>query len=354
MLHTRPFLLACLIACASALMSAQQAQTMEVPSYTPTQQYSGTIHSWGHGFLKTAMKNWEAGFQRYQPNVHFDDTLVSSAAAIAGLYSGRADIGVLAREITPPEVAAYEKMTRQNLFPVDVLTGSLGNPDKIMALGIFVNKSNPLAHLDFNQLDAIFSAERRRGEPNLLRTWGQLGLTGAWANRRVHPYSGPAFEAPGYFFSQTVLKGSVLWNCDLTQLVDLPVSGGHDVDGYQRVVDAVGMDPSGVAISGAGYHNPNVKLIAIAASRDGPFVAPTPETVAARSYLLTRPVRFYINNGPQVPLDPIVLEFFRYILSREGQQDAAREGKFFALPAATVERERRHLEAVPIQRPLAH
>ena len=199
--------LSTLCVCATSIAHAQQPIA---PAYVPTQQYSGTIHSWGHGFLKLSMKNWEAGFQKFQPNVKFDDTLVSSAAAIAGLYTGRADIGVLAREITPPEIAAYEKMTQQKLFPIDVLTGSAGNPDKIMALGIFVNKSNPIAHLTYDQLDAIFSAERRRGEKELIRTWGQLGLTGAWANKPIQPYSGPAFEAPGYFFSQTVLNGSVL------------------------------------------------------------------------------------------------------------------------------------------------
>jgi phosphate transport system substrate-binding protein len=328
-------------------------QSGELPSYKPTQQYSGTIHSWGHGFLKVAMKNWEAGFHKFQPDVKFDDSLVSSAAAMAGLYTGRADIGVLAREITPPEIAAYEKMTQQKLFPIDVLTGSLGNPDKIMALGIFVNKDNPLAQLTFDQLDAIFSAERRRGEKDLIRTWGQLGLTGEWAHHAIQPYSGPAFEAPGYFFSQTVLNGSVLWNCDLKQLEDLPVPNAHDVDGYQRIVDAVGADRYAIAISGAGYKNPNAKLIAIARP-GGAFVLPTPQNVANRSYPLSRPVRFYINNGPRVPPNPVVLEFFRYILSREGQQDALREGDFFAIPDEVALRERTHLEATPVQGPLAH
>ena len=330
----------------------QSQQPGELPSYKPTQQYSGTVRSWGHGFLKVAMKNWEAGFQRFQPNVKFDDTLVSSAAAIGGLYSGRADIGVLAREITPPEIAAYEKMTQQKLFPIDVLTGSLGNPDKVMALGIFVNKDNPLTQLTYDQLDAIFSAERRRGEKELIRTWGQLGLTGDWARHAIQPYSGPVFEAPGYFFSQTVLNGSVLWNCDLKQLDDLPVANGNDVDGYQRIVDAVGADHYAIAITGAGYKNPNAKLIAIARP-GGNFVLPTPQNVANRTYPLSRPVRFYINNGPKVPPSPVVLEFFRYILSREGQQDAMREGDFFAILDSVALRERTHLEATPVQGALA-
>ncbi len=201
------------------------------------------------------MRDWEQGFQKFQPNAKFEDDLASSAAAMAGLYSGKADLGVLAREITPPELAAYEKMTGQKAFPITVLTGSYGDPDKIMALGVFVSKNNPLARISFEQLDAVFGAERRRGEPANIRSWSQLGLHGQWGTRPIHPYSGPAFEAPAFFFSQTVMGGSVLWNCDLRQLDDLPLPGGGHVDGYQRVVDAIASDPNGIALSGAGYRN---------------------------------------------------------------------------------------------------
>ena len=337
-----------IITFAASLTTANAQQSLtDIPPYRPSHQVSGTITSWGHGFLKVMMKDWETDFHKFQPNVQFQDVLVSSAAAMAGLYSGRADLGVLAREITPPEVAAYEKMTRQPLFPVDLLTGSFGNPDKIMALGIFVNKDNPLTKLTFNQLDAIFGAERRRGETSLIRTWGDLGLTGDWTGKKIQPYSGPAFEAPGSFFSHTVLGGSVLWNCDLRQLEDLPVPNAKDLDGYQRIVDAVGADRYAIAISGAGYKNPNARLIALAISDSGPFIDPTPATVAARTYPLARPVLFYINAGPSLPPDAAVLEFLRYILSRDGQRQVLREGDFMTVPAAALARQRALLPATP-------
>ncbi|MFI5336976.1 MAG: PstS family phosphate ABC transporter substrate-binding protein, partial [Opitutales bacterium] len=256
-----------------------------------------------------------------------------------GLYSGRADLGVLAREITPPEIAAYEKVTRQRITPVTVLVGSYGNQDKIMALGVFVHRDNPISRLTFAQLDAIFSEERRRGEAALIRTWDQLGLAGEWAQQPIQPYSGLAFEAPGYFFSQTVLKGSVLWNGRLRQFDNVEDDKGRSVDAYQLVVDAVGADRHGIGLAGAGYRNPNVKLVALAVEEGGPFIEPTPENVAALTYPLARPVRFYIHNGPAIPADPKVIEFLRYILSREGQAQVAREGDFLPLPATVVREE---------------
>jgi phosphate transport system substrate-binding protein len=315
----------------------------EMPAYRPTQQIDGTIHSWGHGYLKPMMKLWEEGFQHYHPKVRFEDELVSSAAAMAGLYSRRADLGVLAREITPPEVAAYEKMTKQKITPVTVLTGSFGNQDKIMALGIFVNVDNPVSRLTFRQLDAIFGAERRRGAKENLRTWGQLTSGSEWQGKPIKPYSGLAFEAPAYFFSQTVLKGSVLWNCDLQQFDNVEDEKQRYVDAYQKVVDAVGADRFGIGMAGAGYRNPKAKLVALAVEDGGPFVVPTPASVTNGSYPLARPVRFYIHNGPAIAADPRVVEFLRYVLSREGQQLVSREGDFLPLTAAVVREELRKL-----------
>jgi phosphate transport system substrate-binding protein len=339
---TRRFLTAAMMVLLVCSYSRSQ-DLNSLPPYESKQQVTGVIRSWGHGYLKKMMTLWEEGFRKFHPGVRFQDDLLSSAGAMAGLYTDRADLGVLAREITAPEVAAYQKIAKQKIFPVTVLTGSFGNPDKIMALGVFVNKDNPITKLTFKQLDAIFGAERRRGEKENIRSWGQLGLSGKWRQQSIQPYSGLAYEAPGSFFSQTVMKGSVLWNCDLRQFDDTPVnSEGYQ---YQKVVDAVGSDPYAIAIAGAGYvnKNPSVKLVALAADDGGPYIEATIENVANLSYPLSRPVKFYIHNGPARPADPKVVEFLRYVLSREGQQQVLREGDFMPLTAEVVREELRKL-----------
>jgi phosphate transport system substrate-binding protein len=65
--------------------------------------------------------------------------------------------------------------------------------------------------------------------------------------------------------------------------------------------------------------------------------------VANRSYPLGRPVRFYINSGPAIPADPKVLEFLRYVLSREGQGQVRKEGDFLPLTAEVVREELKKL-----------
>lgn len=331
------------------------AEALPGTGYHPGPPCHGVIRSWGHGFLRPMMKLWEDGFRRYQPGVRFDNRLVTSAAAIAGLYTERIELGVLAREILPSEAAAYEKMTRQKLTPVTVLMGSYGNQDKIMTLGIFVNRANPIAQLTFAQLDAIWGAELRRGAPTVIRTWGQVGLGGEWRHRSIQPYSGLAFEAPGAFFSQRVMGGSVLWNDALRQFEnvesELPSRGDEatapqitrTVDAYQKVVDAVGADRFGIGLAGAGYRNPQAKLVALAVNEAVPFVAASPETVIRQTYPLARPVKFYINRGSAIPADPNVLEFLRFVLSKEGQALVAQEGDFLPLDPVAAEAERRKL-----------
>jgi phosphate transport system substrate-binding protein len=111
------------------------------------------------------------------------------------------------------------------------------------------------------------------------------------------------------------------------------------IDAYQQVVDSVGSDRYAIGLAGAGYRNPRAKLVAIAVGDGGPFVMATPESVASRRYPLARPVRFYINSGPAIPADPRVVEFLRFVLSRQGQELVLREGDFLPLEGAEARAE---------------
>jgi len=66
---------------------------------------------------------------------------------------------------------------------------------------IVVHKDNPLTQISMKQLDGVFGGPRlggyvgsvwhteypyARGPEENIRTWGQLGLTGAWADKPIH------------------------------------------------------------------------------------------------------------------------------------------------------------------------
>ena len=313
-------------------LHAQQTSSLAgIPSYDPQPIPPGVIRSWGHVFLKNIMGSWEQSFKKYHPDITFSDNLVSSAAATGALFTNTADLGILGREIRPMEVAGYNRVMKRKPFPLEVMTGSYANADKSVALGIFVQKDNPLTQITFRQLDAIFGSEHLRGEKVNIRNWGQLGLVGPWANRTINVYMGELDAAPAFYFSQRVMRGSMLWNEHMQHFDDINRSDGTVYVAQQRIVDALAQDPAGIAVSGAGCRNPGVKLIPVAVLDDGAYIDATPESVEARTYPLARSVWIYSNQGPGHPLDPRVREFLRFIFSREGQELVREEGEYLPL-----------------------
>ncbi|MFV4677430.1 hypothetical protein ACNJU9_21735, partial [Mycobacterium tuberculosis] len=97
----------------------------------------------------------------------------------AQLLSGQADCVLFVREPFPAEDAAFKARFGHPPTLVPIATGSFATKGATHAIAVYVNAANPLAGLTLAQLDAVFSAERRRGGI-AVKTWGDLGLEGAW------------------------------------------------------------------------------------------------------------------------------------------------------------------------------
>jgi phosphate transport system substrate-binding protein len=325
-----------------------------LPDYVPQQHVSGILRSSGNDRMAALMKRWEAGFKSFHPNVRFVDTLKGTATGIYGLEMRTADIAVMGRAINPFE--RYGTYERSWTYPVEieVATGSVRTPGASPAFAIFVHTDNPLAKLTLKQLDGIFGAQRGGGWQALswiegaarpasenVRTWGQLGLRGTWAGKAIHVY-GPANQGPGVvtFFQSRVLHGGAMWNEDLREYQD-----------RRKMLADLSKDRYGIGYAPLAYATAGVKPIALAETAAGPYVALTKGALADRSYPLARPVYldYTIDNerseiaNPRV--DPNVREFLRYVLSRQGQEQVARDGVYVPLPAAVVTQQLKKLDA---------
>lgn len=73
----------------------------------------------------------------------------------------------------------------------------------IDAIGLFVQKDNPVRGLNFEQIDAIFSATLRCGALRRIETWSQLGIKSRWARRAIQLFSGTRF--PGLMATLRVM-----------------------------------------------------------------------------------------------------------------------------------------------------
>ncbi len=347
MMRRFPAVLLTLI-CAFVCSASAQTQNAtpdylgKLTPYHPRQQVSGIIRVWGNDQVQKLMKEWQAGFSKFQPNVHFEARLPGTEAAMAGLYANIADLVFVGREPYPPEIHAFKGRFGYPPLEVRFTSGSYATPDKDFSLMVFVQKDNPLRHLTMAQIALVFGcgcdAHGRR-----LRTWGQLGVTGAWASRPVHVY-GYTFETGmSIFFQHVVLHDSQRWNSDMKTFDNGHQPNGKVINAGVYVLQALARDPDGIAYANVHYANPGVRTIALGRTDAGPFIAPTLITTWLREYPLTRYSTIFLNRKPGQPIDPKLREFLLYILSKQGMA-AVVDQAYLPLNEKSAAEQRRKLQ----------
>jgi phosphate transport system substrate-binding protein len=330
-----------------------------IPSYVPAQQVTGIIRNNGSAFAGL-LAAWERGFKKYHRGITFQDSLLSGDAAIGALESGASDLAPNGREPVLTEFLSFsEVFNNDGPFQVTVATGSYEALGRTWAQVIFVNKDNPLTHLTMKQLDQIFGAERTGGYSGYkwvtalarpasenIRTWGQLGLTGDWADKPIQTY-GYAPTGMSNFFELTVFHGGTKWNPNLRQYVETSAKQATGHTGTtDQMMDDLSSDRYGIAWAGLAHAKgkPGVKALALSFSSDGPFIFCNEHSVRDRTYPLTRSIYFQLNRPPNTAVEPRIKEFLHYILSREGQSAIAAQGEYIPLTAAELNRQRRLLD----------
>ena len=329
----------------SKTISPEQQALNGLPHYRPQEQVSGTIRLWGHGapvldFMGMLVKSWEEGFQKYQPGVKFEYDMYGTASAMGALYAGKGDIAILGQEIYPFEVAAFEQVKHYPPLGIEIATGSVDVRNFDFAIGVFVNKSNPLSQMTVVQIDKVF-AWHEGGKTANIETWGQLGLKGEWADKPIHLYGWYESDIFSTFVENAALDGSHQWRCGMKQYAHIHRPDGTIYDSGQQILDDLSNDPYGMALSNVRYLNERdaAKPLALARTSAGPYYAATKGTLINRQYPLGRIIPAEIDRVPGQPVDPKVKEFLRYILSREGQEDIVRNGKYLPMQPEVAKRE---------------
>lgn len=310
-----------------------------MPAYKPDQIVSGTLRLWGHGspkadFIGKVVGYWENGFSKFHPDIRFEHRMYGTASAIGALYTGAGDLAIMGQAIYPFEIDAFKRVLHYPPQGVEIATGSLDVRNMGFAQVMFVHAENPLSGLTLAQLDAIYGTELRRGAPKNARTWGDLGLTGEWADKAISLY-GWSYDNDFWplFLQDKIAAGSHRWNCGLKGYAHIYRSDGTIYDAGLQILEALSADRYGIAVSNLRYMKPDlrVKPLALAEREGAPYYEATRANLIARNYPLTPTIPAYYNRVPGQPVDPKVREFLRYILSREGQADIVRSEGYLPL-----------------------
>jgi phosphate transport system substrate-binding protein len=286
-------------------------------------ELGGTLRLMCSDVLPALVRSWMASFTKIYPAVHFvfGPPFEGSDAATA-LREGKVDVAFVSRELKPTDVSSFHARYGYDPTSVPVSGGSWRQFGFLDAVVIVVNQRNPVRALTFGQLDAVFSRSHLRGDRAAL-TWGQLGATGAWAHRPLHVYALKPWGGYEEFVRERVLNARGKrghWRTDV-----------HFDKLVFPIARRVAADPDGIGITGLAFLDAPVKVLAVGEGAD--TVSPTYTNVALARYPLSRRVYGNVNRTPGKPLPPLVREFLRFIVSRDGQRDVRKEGIFLPLRA---------------------
>lgn len=277
----------------------------QLPAYQQVSGVSGSLKSVGSDTLNNLMTLWTEGFRAQYPGVKIAIEGKGSSTAPPALIEGTAQFGPMSREMKQKEIEEFEKKFGYKPSVSRVAVDSLA---------IFVNKDNPIKALSMKQLDGIFSKTLKSGSKEI-KTWGDLGLTGEWANKPISLYGRNSASGTYGYFKEVALKGG-----DYKDTV-------KEQPGSSAVVQGVANDKYSIGYSGVGYKTADVKMVPLSEKDNKSFEA-SAENAYSGDYPLARFLYVYFNKKPNQDLDPLMAQFIKYVFSKEGQTVVIKDGYY--------------------------
>jgi phosphate transport system substrate-binding protein len=260
---------------------------------------SGTLSLTGSNTMAQMANGWIDSFRKFHPNVKFEVDVNGSRSALGSLIDGTATFGMLSRTIQKDEIDAFEK--------------KFGYAPKLLVpayerIAIWVNKDCPVLELTVAQVASIFAQDGKA------RTWGDVGVTGAWANRTIALQGRGPTTGSTVYFQTAILRGE---NFD-----DKIVQHKSNQD----LVAAVEKNPDAAGYAGLIFQTSKVKAVPLAPRSGLPAVAIDGIEADQGQYPLMRPLQIVVNQPPGKELKPVEREFIKYVFSRLGQEDVIKGG----------------------------
>lgn len=251
-------------------------------------QPSQTIINAGSDTMVNLALAWAEAYQQQRPDVSLSVSGGGSGTGIASLINGTVDIANASRQIKQEE---YDLAVENGIEPVEFVVAQ-------DAIAVIINPDNPIEQLSLQEISDIYSGK--------YDNWSQLG----GEDRPIVRVSRETNSGTHVYFLEEVLRmgeadNDTLFSPDTLLLLS-----------SQGITEEVSDNPNAIGYDGLGYVTPDVKVVAVSRSQDGPFILPSAETVNQGSYPIARDLYIYSAGQPS----PVVQEYLDWILSSQGQE----------------------------------
>lgn len=286
----------------------------------------GALRIGGAEHVQFIVERFNALFAQTHPGVRFAVDGKGTSSAMPLLTFDKTLFGAMGRAVNPIEAIPYRKIVGRDALEIRVAhTADDSGGHLATSLAVYVNRANPLTQLSARQVARILSIGNPEGD---FSRWGQLGLKGEWAARVIHPYGTPQYSGFGEYLQQEHLHHRLL------------ALNHEELGNTEAILKRIGADPAGIGVAAIGLENAELRQLAIVGADGGSTTRGTPQEVTDGSYPYGRALYFYVRRLPGQPVDPVVKEYLRLVLSRQGQAIiAAQPDGYLPLTAAQARAE---------------
>jgi len=250
----------------------------------------GTVTVKGSDTMVVLGQRWAEEYMKKNPKTIIQVTGGGSGTGISALINGTTDICEASRAMKDAEKKQVQE--KSGAPPIETVVAKDG-------LSVYVHESNPISELSMAQLKMIFTGKAA--------SWKDVGGPDA----KIIPYSRENSSGTYVFFKEHVLE-----NADYTPRA-------QNMPGTAAVVNAVTKEKYGIGYGGAAYAK-GIKVLKIKKDDATAGIAPTDATIKDGSYLLSRPLFFYLRPKASAAIKA----FTDWVLSPEGQGIVVKVGYF--------------------------
>lgn len=280
----------------------------------------GTIKVAGSTTMSNLVSLWCNGFSDIYHDTNCIVENFGSSKAPPNLVEGKIDIGTMSEPMSGKDIGDFSNV--YGYEPVGIKVA-------IDMIAVLVNRNNPVSCITIGELDGIYSSTNLCDGSTVVSTWGELNLGGEWKNAPIRVYGRTSLSGTYDVFRKIALcNGS--YKKGITEMAS-----------SRDIIDFVSKDVYSIGYGGAGYKTPGVKTVQVGKSEDSCY-PPEREFAMSNKYPFTRYLYLYPRENPSENMNPLIKEFLKYILSKNGQE-AVLEAGFTLLPATTIKEEKQRI-----------